>query len=614
MHSTQIMISLWGQPRCFLSRLLAVLLLVANNGFTVAYDLDPSSPDSVRSVSRSIAEDLMSLYHGHRPGQTPGLLPDPPYYWWEAGALMGAMIDYWYYTGDGQWNDRVIQGLMHQVGDNADYMPKNQTLTEGNDDQGFWGLAVMSAAEQRFPDPPEGQPHYLALAQAVFNTQAARWDTEHCGGGLRWQIFTWNKGFDYKNTISQGCFFALAARLALYTGNSSYTDWAERAWDWTVAIQFIDSATYRVFDGAHTTTNCTNIIPYQWSYNAGVFINGASAMYNLTGSQVWRERLDGLVAAADVFFVGPNKDIMQEVACETVQLCDIDQQSFKAYLSRWLAATTKWAPHLADHIMPKLRASSIAAASTCVGGDNGRMCGLRWTEEGKWDGIQGVGPQMMAMQVTLANLVASRPDAVTMRTGGTSQGDPAAGSADIGRTEPEGMELAAITTKDRVGAAILTTLIVMGLVAILIWLFLDETSEKPVKQRFFEFRKQVTSTRGLAAAFSLGGRVFEADEKGKGPELPSSGAASDEDAAVRAPPRSASGVVAPLPVAREMQSESHQVPVPIRERRASVIQVEASGSGSRSTSNDDPATSQATTKVQRFAKRLNMRDRGRTGP
>lgn len=526
---------------------------------------------------------------------------------------MGAMVDYWYYTGDSQWNDRVIQALMHQVGDHEDYMPKNQTLTEGNDDQGFWGLAVMSAAEQRFPDPPEGQPQYLALAQAVFNTQAARWDTQHCGGGLRWQIFTWNKGFDYKNTISQGCFFALAARLALYTGNSTYAEWAERAWDWTVAVDFIDP-NYRVFDGAHITTNCTNIVPYQWSYNAGVFINGASAMYNLTGSPVWRDRLDRLVAGADVFFVGPNRDIMQEVACETVGLCDIDQQSFKAYLSRWLAATTKWAPHLADRIMPKLRASSIAAASTCVGGDNGRMCGLKWTERGKWDGIQGVGPQMMAMQVTLANIVGSRPDPVTMRTGGTSRGDPSAGSEDIGRTEPEGMGLGAITTRDRVGAAIVTATVIIALVVMLLWLFMDETSDKPLKQRFFEFRKQITSLKGIAAGLSVRATAAEADEKGKSPKLQSLGLASDQDAAARVAPFGAGGVAAPPPVQNTTQGNSQPALDPIDDKHMSVVQCETSRSGSRSSNHNASINSQVLAVVERRPKRLSKRSRGSMGP
>lgn len=112
--------------------------------------------------------------------------------------MFNALIDYWLYTGDSSYNDLVTQGLLFQVGDQNDYMPSNQTLTEGNDDQGFWGLAVMSAAENNFPNPPADKPQWLALAQAVFNTQAARWDTEYCNGGLRWQIYKWNRGYDYK--------------------------------------------------------------------------------------------------------------------------------------------------------------------------------------------------------------------------------------------------------------------------------------------------------------------------------------------------------------------------------------------------------------------------------
>lgn len=62
---------------------------------------------------------------------------------WEGGAMMGALIDYWYYTGDTKWNDIAMQGLLWQVGPNNDYMPPNQTLTEGNDDQGFWCVNLL---------------------------------------------------------------------------------------------------------------------------------------------------------------------------------------------------------------------------------------------------------------------------------------------------------------------------------------------------------------------------------------------------------------------------------------------------------------------------------------
>lgn len=119
-----------------------------------------------------------------------------------------------------------------QVGQNNDYMPANQTHSEGNDDQCFWALAAMSAAELNFPNPPSDKPQWLALAQAVFNEQWSRWDTQNCGGGLRWQIFPFNSGYDYKNSISNGCLFHLGARLGRYTGNQSYVTTAEQIYTW----------------------------------------------------------------------------------------------------------------------------------------------------------------------------------------------------------------------------------------------------------------------------------------------------------------------------------------------------------------------------------------------
>jgi mannan endo-1,6-alpha-mannosidase len=74
-------------------------------------------------------------------------------------------------------------------------------------------MAAMTAAELNFQNPPKDKPQWLALAQAVFNTQASRWDTTSCGGGLKWQIFTFNNGYNYKNSISNGCFFNLGSRL-----------------------------------------------------------------------------------------------------------------------------------------------------------------------------------------------------------------------------------------------------------------------------------------------------------------------------------------------------------------------------------------------------------------
>jgi hypothetical protein len=163
--------------------------------------------DAIRQTSRALAFDLMTYYKGNQSGQTPGILPGPPpagdYYWWEAGALWGTMIDYWHLTGDATYNEVVTEALLHQVGPNEDYMPPNVTASLGNDDQGFWGMTAMLAAELNFPNPPEDKPQWLALAQAVFNTQAdpGRHD-KTCNGGLRWQIPFANNGYNYKNSAS----------------------------------------------------------------------------------------------------------------------------------------------------------------------------------------------------------------------------------------------------------------------------------------------------------------------------------------------------------------------------------------------------------------------------
>lgn len=227
----------------------------------------------------------MTYYHGNESGHTPGILPGPPpagdYYWWQAGAMWGTLVDYWHYTGDKTYNDLTESSLVFQAGAPQNcYMPPNWTASLGNDDQGFWGMSAMLAAETNFQNPPADQPQWLALAQAVFNTQAApdRHD-DTCGGGLRWQIPPTNNGYNYKNTIANGILFNMGARLARYTGNSSYADWSIKTWNWLEGVGFID-AKYNIYDGADIGTNCTNIQKPQFTYNAAVMMQGAAFMYN----------------------------------------------------------------------------------------------------------------------------------------------------------------------------------------------------------------------------------------------------------------------------------------------------------------------------------------------
>jgi mannan endo-1,6-alpha-mannosidase len=236
-------------------------------------------PESIKKAASTIAKGMVSYYSGDKPGQVPGLLPQP-YYWWETGAMFSSLIDYWYYTGDTTYNAITTQAMLFQVGPNKDYMPPNRTKDLGNDDQAFWAMTAMTAAEHKFPDPPSDGPQWLSLVQAVFNSQVPRWDTTTCGGGLRWQVFSFNRGYNYKNSISNGCFFNIAARLGRYTGNKTYLEWAEKAWDWESATGLI-SSDYHVYDGADDTINCTKINHIEWSYNVGVHLYGAAIMWNV---------------------------------------------------------------------------------------------------------------------------------------------------------------------------------------------------------------------------------------------------------------------------------------------------------------------------------------------
>ncbi|KAI5283744.1 hydrolase 76 protein [Ascosphaera aggregata] len=419
---------------------------------------DPDDKESVKAAAKTAAKGMVSYYHGNEPGQIPGLVPQP-LYWWIGGAMFGSLIDYYYYTGDSTWNNMTIEAMMFQVGDNADYKPLNQSHGLGNDDQAFWAMSAMSAAENKFPDPPKDKPQWLALVQAVFNEQVLDWykRNDTCGGGLMWQIFEYNPGFNYKNAISNGCFFNIASRLALYTGNDTYAEWADRAYNWTKDIGIITDY-YQVLDGASTKNNgnCTQFNTLQWSYNMGVYLLGAATMYAYRGEHpVWKERIEGLIKTLTTIFFNKKK-IMAEVACEPVKNCNDDQQTFKAYTSRWMAATIKVAPFTKDLLMPYIRASSIAAAKQCSGPNY--ACGMQWTEEDKFDGITGLGEQMSAMEVFLANLIPDMPKPANNETG-TSKGDPAAGTKPSPNA-PKFKPPSEITTADRAGAGILTALVI----------------------------------------------------------------------------------------------------------------------------------------------------------
>lgn len=396
-------------PTCSSTTVLLYILtpLLAN-----ALSLNVSSSASIKNASSIVAKDMLSYYHGTEPGQIPGLFGQP-YLWWEAGAVWGSLIDYWNYTGDSQYVGLVQQALLWQVGPTNDYMTPNETKVEGNDDQAIWALSAMRAAELQFPNPSTS-PSWLDLAVNAFNDQASRWDTATCGGGLRWQIFTFNSGYDYKNAISTGAFFQLAARLARYTGNQTYADWAAKSYDWTSSVGFI-SDDYKVFDGAMVKGNCSVIDRLQWTYAAGTFMYGSAVMTNFTNANAtWKTRTDDLLSSMSVFFTGANDThvtsanpgIMTEVACEPAGTCDTDEYAYKGLTAQWMGQAMQVAPFTTDKILSYLQSSAEGAARQCSGGGNRTACGTHWTKS-EYDGKTGLGQELSALNVFLANLAVS---------------------------------------------------------------------------------------------------------------------------------------------------------------------------------------------------------------
>lgn len=375
---------------------------------TLPKDININDISSVRNVAGTLAWELMAWYTGNvtNTPTTIAVFPEP-YYWWEAGAAWGAMLDYSHYTGDSSYDAVISQALLSQVGPKFDFMVPEHYGSEGNDDQAFWAFAILNAAERNFPQPDDSTPPWLDIAVNIWNTMVVRWNTTSCGGGLPWQIFESNpNGMDYKNSVSNGGFFQISARLARATGNNTYLEWAQKVWDWSESVGFIDSK-YNVYDGASSKNNCATVNKLSFSYAQGIYMYGAAVLYNYTdGNKTWGDRTAGLLLAADSYFSPyPNStNIMFEHACEPYELCNNDMKSFKGYLSRFMWASTRMMPSTLLRVQTLLNVSAVAAANACSGGENKTVCGQKWYVGG-FDGVTGLGQQLTALE-TVQGLLA----------------------------------------------------------------------------------------------------------------------------------------------------------------------------------------------------------------
>lgn len=157
--------------------------------------------------------------------------------------------------------------------------------------------------------------------------------------------------------------------------------------------------------------------------------------------------------------------------CEDYNTCTNDMKSYKSDLMYQMAWSAKVYPNSAATIMPALGTAAKAAASVCNCGAPGQ-CGFKWTPMSSCDGTYGMGQEINALQAILTQMTQYDPNGgpANQKVGGPdlSVGDPNAGSGSS--QDPLGTTLKPISTGDKAGAGILTTLVVLGLVGGSVWL------------------------------------------------------------------------------------------------------------------------------------------------
>lgn len=148
-----------------------------------------------------------------------------------------------------------------------------------------------------------------------------------------------------------------------------------------------------------------------------------------------------------------------EVACAASNNCNTDQLAFRAVLARALAQTRALVPEtplwtndkpinvsdpynisasldartptwsIRERIDFMLQQSAKGAAAQCSGGNNGTTCGSDWASN-EWDGTEGLGQDLSALNIILANI----PITERLATANQSAAEAGGSSGTVGNT------------------------------------------------------------------------------------------------------------------------------------------------------------------------------------
>lgn len=187
-----------------------------------------------------------------------------------------------------------------------------------------------------------------------------------------------------------------------------------------------------------------------------------------------------------------------EIACAPSGNCNTDQLAFRAILARALAQTRALvtslplnassianitsssaaqsqaaaaaaaaASELQAQIDFILRTSAKGAAAQCSGGEKGTVCGNDWSS-GEWDGTSGLGQDLSALNVIVANLQGGGRLA-TANASATETGDNATatdGSTGSGTGNGTGSSAGATTDSASSASHVALSSMVLAVVAV----------------------------------------------------------------------------------------------------------------------------------------------------
>ncbi|PWY68602.1 hypothetical protein BO70DRAFT_400231 [Aspergillus heteromorphus CBS 117.55] len=297
------------------------------------------------------------------------------------GMLYSSLIPYWSATGNATYNSLILMrmesvetSVFNATWKGAD-VPTSEYVS--------WGLAAMAAADVDFPFPGDRKKSawvFWAMAvgyklDMIINRGAV------CDGGL-YDDESQKNGTEF-DWFSNGAYFQLVSRIALAfpPNKGTFINYADNAWSWSEKNGMVNTTDWTVSQMVSNTTTvngstCTAVDTSRWSYAYGLYLSGAAHMYNVTGSDTWRTRTEGLLnSTLDTFFVN---NILVEVGNGSASVANHPSIAFKGFLALCLASVANLIPDMADQIVPLLKDTAVAVAEQCDGSSNQTVCGSDW--------------------------------------------------------------------------------------------------------------------------------------------------------------------------------------------------------------------------------------------